>query len=39
MSRARFLNNHKFTKIKQELESYLNLMKLVARSGNLEGWE
>ena len=23
MSRARFLNNHKFTNIKQELESYL----------------
>ena len=25
MSRARFLNNHKFTKIEQELESYLKI--------------
>ena len=39
MSRVRFHNNHKFTKIKQGLESYLNLMKELARSGVLEGEE
>ena len=41
MSKARFLNNIKFTKIKQELESYLKLkLKLVRKQvlcENMEG--
>ena len=39
MNRARFLNNHQLTKVKQEIEFYLNWMKQLARGEALERGE